>query len=76
MEGVNKISKEGSPAYKKLVVIGGIVGFVAGFFPYKTLVNVLYGLNGYLGFILLAFMLVHDVRTSLKDRSAKVLRNA
>ena len=60
--GVSKITVEGSKKYKILTVVGGIIGFTAGFFPYKTLVNILYGLNGYLGFILIAFMIIHDVR--------------
>lgn len=59
--GVSKLAKEGTKKYKILIVAGGIIGFAAGFFPYKTLVNILYGLNGYLGFILIAFMLSHDI---------------
>jgi uncharacterized membrane protein YkvI len=37
------------------------------FLPYKILVNVLYGLNGYLGFILIGFMLVYDIRTKMSS---------
>lgn len=60
--GVSRVAREGTARYKKLTIIGGIIGFIAGFFPYKTLLNVLYGLNGYMGFALIAFMIVHDVR--------------
>lgn len=60
--GVSKVSSEGSKRYKIMTVVGGVVGYVAGFLPYKTLLNVVYGLNGYLGFILIAFMIVHDIR--------------
>ena len=64
--GVGKVAKEGTQKYKLLTVIGGVVGCViACFLPYKGLVNVLYGMNGYLGFILVGFMLVYDIRTRM-----------
>lgn len=66
---VSKLAEDGTARYRKLIVIGGITGFAAGFLPYKTLVNVLYGLNGYLGFILIAFMLSHDILTHLSIRN-------
>ena len=41
----------------------GILGCViACFVPYRPLLNVIYGLNGYLGFILVAFMIWNDVK--------------
>lgn len=59
--GVGRIAKEGTKQYQLWTVIGGVAGCVIAIFvPYKALVNVLYGLNGYLGFILVAFMLVRD----------------
>ena len=69
--GISKVSPEGTPRYKIFVVIGAAIGcVVACFVPYKGLVNILYGLNGYLGFILIAFMIVYDIRTRM---SAKVM---
>ncbi len=66
--GIKKVSTEGTKRYKILTVIGGVIGCaVACFVPYKGLLNVLYGLNGYLGFILIAFMIVHDIRYLIKD---------
>ncbi|MCI2146959.1 MAG: hypothetical protein LKK18_03040 [Clostridiales bacterium] len=60
---VGAVAEDGSRKYKVLTVIGGAAGCViACFLPYKTLVNVFYGLNGYLGFILIAFMIVQDIR--------------
>ena len=68
--GVSAISKEGTPRYKTLIVIGGAIGcIVSSFLPYKGLVNILYGLNGYLGFILIVFMIVHDVRAARARRA-------
>ena len=62
--GIVRVAQEGSARYKTFTVVGGVVGCViACFLPYKGLVNVLYGLNGYLGFLLVAFMIVYDFRT-------------
>lgn len=66
--GVGRVAKEGTSKYSILTVVGGVVGMVAAMFlPYKILVNVLYGLNGYLGFILIGFMLVYDIRTKMSS---------
>ncbi|MDO5111803.1 MAG: hypothetical protein Q4E65_05830 [Clostridia bacterium] len=71
--GVGRIAREGTARYKLLTLIGGAVGcVVACFLPYKGLVNMLYGLNGYLGFILVAFMLVHDIRTRMGATAIQV----
>ena len=72
--GVKAIAVEGTNRYKIGIIVGGIVGCaVAMFVDYRTLVNVLYGLNGYLGFILVAFMLIYDVRTRLSTKRAPAL---
>lgn len=66
--GVGRVAKEGTQRYKILTIVGGLVGLVAAWIlPYKGLVNILYGLNGYLGFILVAFMIVYDVRTKMSS---------
>jgi uncharacterized membrane protein YkvI len=67
--GVVRVAKEGSARYKFFIIAGGVIGCVtACFIPYKGLVNYLYGINGYLGFILVAFMVVYDFRT-LRSKS-------
>ena len=49
--------------YRILTIVLALVGAVAAlFFPYRKLVNVVYGLNGYIGFIVVAFMVVADIR--------------
>lgn len=64
--GVRKISKEGTTKYRLVTIIGGILGCViACFVPYKGLINILYGLNGYLGFILVFFMIIYDIKTRM-----------
>lgn len=70
--GIRKVAKEGTPRYKTVTVIGGIIGcIVACFFPYTGLINVLYGLNGYLGFILVFFMIIYDIKTRMSTRISK-----
>lgn len=67
--GVRKVADEGTVRYKILTVVGGILGCViAMFIPYKGLINVLYGLNGYLGFILIFFMIVYDIKTRMSKK--------
>lgn len=70
--GVRKVSKEGTRRYKIVTIVGGILGCViACFIPYKGLINVLYGINGYLGFVLVFFMVVYDFKTKMSKNIAK-----
>ena len=70
--GVRKISKEGTPKYRIVTIVGGVLGCViACFVPYKGLINVLYGINGYLGFILVFFMIIYDIKTRMSKRTKK-----
>ena len=67
--GVRKISEEGTAKYKIVTILGGAVGcLIALFVPYKGLINILYGMNGYLGFVFLFFMAVYDVKTRMSDK--------
>lgn len=67
--GVGRVAREGTKNYKIITVAGGLIGLLISYaVPYKGLVNILYGLNGYLGFILVAFMLVYDIRTKMSTR--------
>lgn len=68
--GVRKISEEGTVKYKLTTVVAGILGcIIACFVPYKGLINILYGLNGYLGFILIFFMVIYDVKSRMSKRN-------
>lgn len=70
--GVGRIAEEGTPRYRMFIVIAGVLGCaIACFLPYKDLVNVLYGLNGYLGFVLVAFMVVRDIRSRIQAVRSK-----
>lgn len=69
--GVRKIAKEGTVKYKIATILSGIIGCaIACFVPYKGLINVLYGLNGYLGFILMFFMVLYDYKTRMSSRTS------
>lgn len=68
--GVRKIADEGTRKYKLITIIGGVFGcIIACFVPYKGLINILYGLNGYLGFILVFFMFIYDVKTRMSKKT-------
>lgn len=72
--GVRKISAAGGKKYKIWTIVAGLVGCViACFVPYRPLLNVIYGLNGYLGFILVAFMIVNDIRIARSKQKTKSL---
>ena len=67
--GVKRVAAEGTRRYRLVTVVGGVLGCViACLVPYVPLLNVLYGLNGYLGFALMAFMVVHDVKMLMRSR--------
>lgn len=52
-----------------ITIVGGVAGcIIACFVPYKGLINILYGLNGYLGFILIFFMIIYDVKTKMSKK--------
>ncbi len=69
--GIRRLADDGTNGYRLLTVLGGVVGcVVACLVPYAPLLNVLYGLNGYLGFVLMAFMVVNDVRVMAAKKNA------
>lgn len=74
--GVRKITHEGTKKYKIVTIVGGVLGCcIACFVPYKGLINVLYGLNGYLGFILVFVMIVYDIKTRMSGKIMKKVQN-
>lgn len=67
--GVRKVAHEGTVKYRVVTIVGGILGcIIAVFVPYKGLINILYGINGYLGFILVFFMIIYDVKTRMSRK--------
>lgn len=55
---VARFAKEGTPRFRWLTVILGVVGLIVGLYlPFRVLVNIIYVLNGYVGAVLILFML-------------------
>lgn len=74
--GIRKVSVDGTTQYKAITIIGGLLGLtVSCLVPYKGVLNIIYGLNGYLGFILVAFMIVKDIRSYWLKASLKKSRD-
>ena len=54
----SRFAKEGTPAFKILTVVLAMVGLLVGLFlDFRVLVNIIYVLNGYVGAVLILFML-------------------
>lgn len=67
--GIRVVATDGTKLYKVLIIVGGVIGcLIACYVPYRPLLNVIYGLNGYLGFILIAFMIINDIRVYIKHK--------
>lgn len=60
---VARFAKEGTPRFKILTVVLGVVGLIVGLFlPFRVLVNVIYVLNGYIGAVLILFMIWKNIK--------------
>ncbi|MEF9953795.1 MAG: hypothetical protein RR785_00885 [Clostridium sp.] len=58
-----RFAKEGTPKFKILTIALGVIGLVVGLFlPFRVLVNVIYVLNGYVGAVLILFMLWKNIK--------------
>lgn len=61
--GVSRVSKEGTSKYKLFIVIGALAGFfIATLLPFNKLVNIVYVINGYVGFVFFAFVVAKNIR--------------
>lgn len=64
-----RFAKEGTPRFKILTIVLGIVGLLVGLYlPFRVLVNVIYVLNGYVGAILILFMLWKNIKDVSRKR--------
>lgn len=65
----SRFAKEGTPKFKILTLILAVIGLLVGLFlPFRTLVNVIYVLNGYVGAILIIFMLKKNITDYLAKK--------
>lgn len=66
---VRRIAEEKTRKYNIITIIAGIIGcLIACFVPYKGLINLLYGINGYLGFVLIIAMVIYDLKTRMSKK--------
>lgn len=68
---VARFAKEGTKRFRILTVVLGIAGMLVGMYlPFRVLVNVIYVLNGYVGAVLILFMIwknISDFRARKKE---------
>ena len=65
----SRFAKEGTSKFRILTVILAVVGLIVGLFlPFRTLVNVIYVINGYVVAILILFMLKKNITDLLKKK--------
>lgn len=58
-----RFAKEGTSQFKILAIVLGIIGLIVGLFlPFRVLVNVIYVLNGYVGAVLILFMIWKNIK--------------
>ena len=68
----SRFAKEGTPRFKILTIVLAVIGLIVGLFlPFKMLVNYIYVLNGYVGALLVIFMIWKNIKdTFLKKKEA------
>lgn len=64
--------KEGTSQYKIMTIILGAVGIIISLFvPYKTLIDWILTIGGYIILIFWIIMVIHDIALFIKNRSGK-----
>ena len=59
----SRFAKEGTPKFKILTIVLAVIGLIVGLFlPFKMLVNYIYVLNGYVGAVLIIFMIWKNIK--------------
>ncbi|MEG0806091.1 MAG: alanine:cation symporter family protein [Lachnospiraceae bacterium] len=68
----SRFTKENSPAFKILTIVLAIVGFIVSLtVPFDRLVNIIYVLNGYVGALLILFMIIKNIRLAIEKRKTR-----
>lgn len=69
---IRKLSNEKTVKYKALTIVFAIAGcLIACFIPYKGLINIFYGINGYIAFPFVIVMIIYDIRTKMSKTEIK-----
>lgn len=67
----SRFAKEGTNQFKLLTVALAVIGLIVGLFlPFKILVNYIYVLNGYVGAVLIIFMIWKNIKDLLNKKKA------
>ncbi|MEA4969519.1 MAG: hypothetical protein VB051_03205 [Candidatus Pelethousia sp.] len=66
---------EKSARYRIVLLVLGVIGIVVGILvPFDRMINIVYVINGYVGFLLLFMMIVTDIRVRiLKNHTPKIV---
>ena len=73
----SRFTKEGTKTFKISTVVCAVVGAgIALLLPFNSLVNIIYGINGYVGIILVAFIAVKEIRRLSRRKSQTVLSDS
>ena len=68
---VNRVAREGTNTYKIAAIVlaaaGCIIGLVA---PYAAIVNFIYAVNGKVGFLLVALVIIKNIRDAVARKNA------
>lgn len=68
----SRFAKEGTSQFKILTIILGVAGLVVGLFlPFRVLVNIIYVLNGYVGGVLILFMIYKNIKDLIDKKKTK-----
>lgn len=65
-----RFAREGTSLFKILTIVLGVIGLLVGLYlPFRVLVNVIYVLNGYVGAILILFMLWKNIKDTFLHKN-------
>lgn len=65
----NRLAKEDTANYKVVTIVLAIAGLIIGLaLPFNRLVNIIYVINGYVGFVLMGFIVIRNLRDLLAKK--------
>ncbi|ASN05769.1 YkvI family membrane protein [Virgibacillus necropolis] len=68
----SKIANEKSSKFKYITIILTVIGTFVGLnIPFDRLVNIVYVINGYVGILLLALMIIKSIKNVIEDKKDK-----
>lgn len=70
--GVSRMAKEGTKKYKIITIAAAAAGFfISVALPFNRLVNIVYVINGYVGFAFVAFVVIRNIRNAAAKSQGK-----